>query len=68
MIALEISLLMKDLQLDRIYCVLETFLSKHFVQIFENVSSLFSFRNCPLSLSLFSLRKFRYQSPQISNN
>ena len=52
MIALEISLLMKDLQLDRIYCVLEIFLSKIFVQIFENVSSLFSFRNCHLSLCL----------------
>ena len=67
MIALEMSLLMRGLWLERIYCFFfEACLSKISVQIIENASSPFSFRNCPCTYqvnALLSLRKFRYESP-----
>ena len=51
MIALEISLLMKGLWLDRIYrFFLRICLSKIYLQIVENASSFFSIRNCPCRL------------------
>ena len=47
MLALEISLLMKGLWLYRIYqFFLGAYLSNISVQIVENASSTFSFRNC----------------------
>ena len=71
MIALQISVLTKGLWLYRIYgFFLGACLSKISAQIVENASSPFSFRNCPCILSscLKSLRKFRYESPDISDN
>ena len=52
MIALEIPLLMRGLWLDHINCFfLGACLSKVSVQIVENASSSFSFRNCFCTLS-----------------
>ena len=52
MIALEISLLMKVLWLDRIYrFFLGACLSKGSAQIVKNAPSTFSFRNCLCTLS-----------------
>ena len=72
-IALEMSLLMKGLfskeNLPYI-AFLGACLSKISVQIVENTSSAFSFRNCPCTLSscLDDSMKACYESPYISNN
>ena len=71
MIALEISLLMKGSWLYHIYCFfLGACLSKMSVQIVENASSPFPFRNSPCTLSscFNESKKIRHESPYISNN